>query len=130
MVLGRVQCQSLILGEQVTTSWSMLTYWGVVDTMDHEVVQRPCRRCGWLLNLSWDHFGVHIRKEWPWSSRSPKDICRGLHTHWLGPTGFVMGEAKEVLWEKIGIIIKFKQFFLGIEDKDKRMATLDFYLFF
>ena len=32
---------------------------GVVYIMDHEVVPRPCKICDWLLNSSWDHFGLH-----------------------------------------------------------------------
>jgi hypothetical protein len=58
---------------------------GVVYTMDHEVVPRPCKICDWLLNSSWDHF----------------DLDQGKKTyiiHWIGPTGFGMGEAKKVLW--------------------------------
>ena len=31
----------------------------VVYTMDHEVVPWPCKICDWLLNSSWDHFGLH-----------------------------------------------------------------------
>ena len=30
--------------------------------MDHEVVPRPCNICDWLLNLLWDHFGLHQGK--------------------------------------------------------------------
>jgi hypothetical protein len=35
---------------------------GVVYIMDHEVVPKPCKVCDWLLNSSWDHFGLHQRK--------------------------------------------------------------------
>ena len=35
---------------------------GVVYTMDHEVVPRPCKICDWLLNLSRNHFGLHQGK--------------------------------------------------------------------
>ena len=35
---------------------------GVVDIMDREVVPRPYKTCDWLLNLSWDHFGLHKGK--------------------------------------------------------------------
>ena len=41
--------------------WSLIAL-GVVDTMDHEVVPRPCKICDWLLNSSWDHFGLHPRQ--------------------------------------------------------------------
>ena len=27
--------------------------------MDHGVVPRPCKIRDWLLNSSWDHFGLH-----------------------------------------------------------------------
>ena len=30
--------------------------------MDHGVVPRPCKICGWLLNPSWDHFGLRQGK--------------------------------------------------------------------
>ena len=33
--------------------------WGVVYPIDHEVAQGPINFCDWMLNLSWDHFGVH-----------------------------------------------------------------------
>ena len=32
---------------------------GVAYIMDHEVVPRPNKICNWLLNSSWDHFGLH-----------------------------------------------------------------------
>ena len=41
------------------------------------VVLRPSKICDWLLNSSWDHFGLHRgeqRSERPWSSRFPKDV--------------------------------------------------------
>ena len=68
----------------------------VVYTM--KVVSRPCKICDWMLNLSWNHFGLHqerIMLEWPWSSRSPKDIFKAYVIHWHGPT---IGEAQEMLW--------------------------------
>ena len=34
-----------------------------VHTMDHEVVPRPYRICNWLLNSSWDHFGLHLERK-------------------------------------------------------------------
>jgi hypothetical protein len=30
--------------------------------MDHEVVPRPSKIWDWLLNSSWDHFGLHQGK--------------------------------------------------------------------
>ena len=35
---------------------------GVVYTMDHEVVPRPCKISNWLLNSSWHHFSLHQGK--------------------------------------------------------------------
>ena len=50
--------------------------------MDHEVVPRPCKICDWLLDFSWDHFGLHQGRkkkklEQPWSMRSSKYIFEG-----------------------------------------------------
>ena len=36
---------------------------GVVYTMDHEVVSRPCNICDWLLNSSRDYYGLHQDKK-------------------------------------------------------------------
>jgi hypothetical protein len=33
------------------------------ETMDREVAPRPCKICDWLLNSSWDHFGLHQGKQ-------------------------------------------------------------------
>ena len=30
--------------------------------MDHKVIPRPCKNFDWLLNSSWDHFGLHQGK--------------------------------------------------------------------
>ena len=73
---------------------------GDVYTMDHEVVPMPCKVCDWLLNLSQDHFGLHKRKqmsEWPWRSRSPKDILQGLHYPLTWSNGFCGGRGKRAL---------------------------------
>ena len=35
---------------------------GIVYTMDHEVVPRPCKISDWLLKLSHDHFDLHKGK--------------------------------------------------------------------
>ena len=37
---------------------------GVVYTMDHEVVPRPCKICDWLSNSPWDHFNLHKGKKY------------------------------------------------------------------
>jgi hypothetical protein len=38
------------------------SYLRVVYTTDHEVVLKSCKISDWLLNLSWDHFGLHQGK--------------------------------------------------------------------
>ena len=58
--------------------------------MDHKVVPRPYRICDWLLNSSKDHFGLHQGKN---VKVTTEFAFPGLHY----PTGFVVGEAKEVL---------------------------------
>ena len=35
---------------------------GVVYTVDHEAVPRPCKIYDWLLISSWDHFSLHQEK--------------------------------------------------------------------
>ena len=35
---------------------------GIVYTMDHEVVPRPCKIYDWLLNSTWGHFNLHWGK--------------------------------------------------------------------
>ena len=37
-------------------------FWGVVYTMEHEVVSRPCKICDWLLNSSKDHYSLQQGK--------------------------------------------------------------------
>ena len=36
---------------------------GIVYTLDHEVISRPCKNGDWLLNLSQDHFSLHQGKK-------------------------------------------------------------------
>ena len=38
---------------------TLMDYLGVVYTMVHEVLPRPCKICDWLLNSSRDHFCSH-----------------------------------------------------------------------
>ena len=49
----------LLLGGVLVLAPSTL---GDVYTMNHEVIPRPCRICNWLLNSSWNHFGLHQGK--------------------------------------------------------------------
>ena len=68
--------------------------------MDQEVDQRLCKICDWLLNSSRDHFSLHQREkmlQWSWV-QGPQNMCfKAYIIHWHGPTGFEVGEAKEVL---------------------------------
>ena len=75
---------------------------GVVYTMDQIVVPRPCETCDWLLSLSWFTLQFTPRKKntkVTMEFEVPKrhnivDLHYPLNT----PTGFAVGEAKEVLW--------------------------------
>ena len=74
---------------------------GVVYTMEHEVVPRPCKICDWLLNLYRDHFGLHRRKKChsDYGVQGPqKTYFKAYIIHWHSPRGFAMGEAKEMLY--------------------------------
>ena len=76
---------------------------GVVYTMDHGIVPRPCKLCDWLLNSSWDHFGLHQEFFFKVNMKFevPKTcILNAYIIHRHGPTAFAVGEAKEVLWQK------------------------------
>jgi hypothetical protein len=57
-----MQCESLIniLMALISRVKHLL---GVVYTMDHEVMPRPCKICDWLSNSSHDHFGLHQGKK-------------------------------------------------------------------
>jgi hypothetical protein len=69
---------------------------GVVYTMDHEVIPRTCKIWDWLLNFSWDHFGLHQGKkcESDREVRSPKDIFEGLHYPLTWSNKFCGGRGK------------------------------------
>ena len=74
---------------------------GVVYTMDHEVIPIPYKIRDWLLNSFWDYFGLHkkIKCQSDHGVRGPqKTYLKAYIIHSHGPTGFVMGEAKEVFW--------------------------------
>ena len=43
----------------ISISGSRYLKLGVVYTMDHEAVPRPCKIYNWMLNSSQDHFGLH-----------------------------------------------------------------------
>ena len=65
--------------------------------MDHEVVPRPYKICNWLLNSSWNHFGLHQRKK----CQSDHEVWDPQKTYfkvyiiqWYGPTGFAVGRGK------------------------------------
>ena len=85
----------------------------LVYTMDHEVIPRPCKIWDWLLNVSWDHFGLHQGEK---NVRVvPKDIVEGLHYPLTWSNGFCDGRGKRGgmvekgrgLWQKNVVIIKF-----------------------
>ena len=68
--------------------------------MNHEVVPRPCKICEWLFNLSRDHFGLHQGKQYQSDHgirRPQKTYFKAYIIHLHGPTGFAVGEPKEVL---------------------------------
>jgi hypothetical protein len=69
--------------------------------MDHEVVPRPSKRCDWTLKLSRDDLGLHQGK----NGRVITEVevhkfffffAYSIHCH--GPTGFPLGQAKEVVY--------------------------------
>ena len=68
--------------------------------MDHEVVPRPYKIYDWLLNSSRGHLGLQQGKKCHndhgvWGPQ--KTNVKAYIIHWHGPTGFAVGEAKEVL---------------------------------
>ena len=74
---------------------------GVVYITDHEVAHIAQKYVVGHWTPSWNHFGLHQRKNKcksdhePWGSQ--KAYFYGYIVHCFGPTGFAMGEAKEVL---------------------------------
>ena len=69
--------------------------------MDHEVVPMPCKICDWLLNSSQDHFGLHQEQNIGVTMKFEvlkETYFKACIVHWHGPTGFAVGEAKDVLW--------------------------------
>ena len=107
-----------------------------VYSMDHEVVPRPCKICDWLLNLSWDYFGLHQGQKCQsdHGSRGFQKTCfRAYIIHWHGPSDFAAGVAKRGAliekgkgpWRRNILIIKFSiEFFIGggreVEDKRRQ----------
>ena len=80
-------------------SWSWFTWGpnhlGDVYTMDHKVIPRPCKICDWLLNSSWEHFGLHQGKnvKVTMEFKVPK-------RHLLGPTLSTDIVQRVLRWEK------------------------------
>jgi hypothetical protein len=69
--------------------------------MDHEVIPCSSKICDWPLNLSQDHFGLHQEKNVRVTMQleiSERPIFRSILFHCHGPTCFVVGEGREVLW--------------------------------
>ena len=102
--------------------------------MDHEVIRRPCKICGWLLNSSSDHFSLHqgtnvgVTVEF----EVPKDILLRLAL----PTDMIQ---QLLLWKwqkkcygrkgqgpmaKNVILINFSNLLWGREDEDKRIQKM------
>ena len=74
--------------------------WEAVYTMDPKVVPRLCKICDWLLNSSRDHFSLH-----QWKNVKVTMAFKVPKRHVVRPTSstnmvFVVGEAKEVLYQK------------------------------
>ena len=101
--------------------------------MDREVVPKPCKICDWMLNSSWEHFGLHQGKKmsrWSWSLRFPKDIFKGPHYLLTWSNKFCAGRGKRGALvdkckgpcQKNVVIINFwwKIYLWGREYNDKR----------
>ena len=52
----------LCMVHHTTFMLHMFILQGVVYIMDHEIAPRSCTIWDWLLNSSWDHFGLHQGK--------------------------------------------------------------------
>ena len=95
--------------------------------MNHEVVPRPCKICNWLLTSSWDHYGLHQGKNGQsdhvvWGPHKTYLKAYVIHSH--GPTGFVVGETKEVIWQKKHCYNDFLKIDIFFEE-DKRKTRED-----
>ena len=70
--------------------------------MDHEVIPRPCKGVDWLLNSSWDHFGLHQGNKCQsgYEGWGPQETYFKAHIiiYWHGPTDFAVREVEEVVW--------------------------------
>ena len=109
--------------------------------MDHEVVPWPCKICDWLLHSPRDYYFRFILREKCQSGHevwgTQKMYLNAYIVHWHGPTGFAVGETKEVpSRERQGPMTKkwcssnfLMNFFGGGEDEDKRMVKLEFCFF-
>ena len=88
---------------------------------DHEVIPCSSKICDWSLNLSRDHFGLHQGKKWKsdHGTWGPQKACFHAYIiHCHDPTGFAVGEAKEVLLLQLS------------RDYDKEMPFFFFFSFF
>ena len=68
--------------------------------MDHDVIPRLCKICDWLLNLSWDHFGLHEGKDIRVTMKfevPKRHILRPSLSTDMVQRVFLLGEAKEML---------------------------------
>ena len=72
----------------------------VVYTMDHEVVQSLVKFVigYWTRPVTTSVYTKEKTSEWPCSWGPQKTYFKVYIIHWHGPTSFVVGEAKEVVW--------------------------------
>ena len=64
--------------------------------MDHEVIPRLYKLCDWLLNLLWDHFGVHKGE----NDKVTMEFDSSLQRHILRPTLFIDKVQRVLQWER------------------------------
>ena len=115
---------------------------GIVYTMDHEVVPRPCKIYDWLLNSTWGHFNLHWGKivRVTMESEVPKrHIWRHALSTDMCPTNLRWERQKRCSSKKkdrgprqrnIGIIDLW-WIFLGIEKmKTRDWSNLDYFNYF
>ena len=92
--------------------------------MDHVVTPRPCKIRDWMLNVSWDHFGLHQGKKCQsdhevWGPH--KTYCKAYIIYWHGPTGSVWEEKKSCSskkkgrgpWQRNNVITNFEWILFG-----------------
>ena len=121
-------CQFIVYMSCYSLNKNFLIFLGVVHTMDHEVVPRPCKICDWLLNLSRDHFGLHQGKK----CQSDHGVWDPQKTKFLRPTLSTYMVQRVLWWERQkrcssttrrgpmanGVIVKFWWFFWELNTRE------------